>query len=413
MARTPVQESLRVVFYSHDSQGLGHFRRNRVLAHSLAQRLPVVTGQEVTGLLVNGVGGAHTASVPRGFDVVTLPAVTKTGTAYGAGRLDIGLSAVTALRSEIVRATLGAFAPDLVVVDRHALGVDGELAPALADLRATRPAARVVLGLRDVLDAPHAVAREWSRAPVSVVRELFDEIWVYGDPRVHDLRATGELPAALHDMVRFQGYLAHGRVEEPAGLDPDRPYVLTTAGGGSDGMALCLASARAQVPAGHGHVVVTGPQMSDADHRAVERAATPRTRVVRSVPDAAGLIRSAAASISMAGYNTTTETIATSVPALLVPREWPRTEQVIRAEGLAEQGAADVLRHTDLSPARIGEWLATHVGRRTDRAHLDLAGLSSVARAAAHLIEAAPHPEVRPLHPTRDRSPQEVLAHAG
>ena len=57
----------------------------------------------------------------------------------------------------------------------------------------------------------------------------------------------------------------------------------------------------------------------------------------------------------MAGYNTTTETIATSVPALLVPREWPRTEQVIRAEGLAEQGAADVLRHADLRPGGVAQ----------------------------------------------------------
>ena len=33
-------DELRVVLYSHDSQGLGHTRRNLALARSLAQHLP-------------------------------------------------------------------------------------------------------------------------------------------------------------------------------------------------------------------------------------------------------------------------------------------------------------------------------------------------------------------------------------
>ncbi|MDO5740596.1 MAG: glycosyltransferase [Ornithinimicrobium sp.] len=382
-----VQEPLRVVFYSHDSQGLGHFRRNRAIAHSLSQRLPHLTGRPVTGLLVNGVAGTSSASVPDGFDVVTLPAVTKSGRSYGPRKLDVGLDAVTALRGEIVRGILSSFAPDLVVIDRHALGVGGELAPALADLRATRPQASVVLGLREVLDSPEVARAEWLRTPPDLVRELFDEIWVYGDPRVHDLRTSGELPAPLHDLVRYLGYLAHGRAEDPDVLDLDRPYVLTTAGGGCDGTTLCLAATAARVPAGHRHLVVTGPQMSQADHRAVELAATAATRVLRSVPDAAGLIRRATATVSMAGYNTVAETMATAVPALLVPREWPRREQLIRAQGLAAVGAADVLRQGDLTPERIATWWTGRARERDriDRRHLDLAGLATVARAAARL----------------------------
>ncbi len=388
MTRT-LAESLRVVFYSHDSQGLGHYRRNRALAHAISAGLPGHGGHDVTGLLVNGVAGMATSSLPRGFDVVTLPAVAKRGRRYGPRRLGIGMGAVTGLRSEILRATIGAFAPDLVIVDRHALGVDGDLGPALADLRAHRPQARVVLGLREVLDSPELVAREWERTPPSVVRDLFDEIWVYGDPCVHDLRTTGELPPVLHDLVRYQGYLAHGRAEEPDGLDPERPFLLTTAGGGSDGRDLCLAAARARVPEGYRHVVLTGPQMAESDHHRVVRAAGPRTTVVRSVPDAAGLIRRATATISMAGYNTVTETMATDVPALLVPRQWPRREQLIRAEGLAGARAADLLRIAELSPARISRWWATAVTRRVDRSHLDLDGLSTVVTSTARLLAGA------------------------
>lgn len=382
-------EPLRVVFYSHDSQGLGHFRRNRALAHVLANRLPALTGRPVTGLLINGVAGVAGSSLPDGFDVVTLPAIGKSGGAYGPRHLDLGLDAVIGLRGEIARATMLSFRPHLVVIDRHALGMDGELEPALCDLRSEVPGARVVLGLRDVLDTPGAVVPEWQRVGTDVVRELYDEIWIYGDAGVHDLRRTGELPAELAGMARFLGYLAHGRAEEPNDLEPERPFLVTTAGGGSDGVRLCLAAAAAVVPAGHRHVVVTGPQMAEADHRAVERAARPGTVVVRSVADASGLIRRAAATVSMAGYNTVAETLATDVPALLVPREWPRREQLIRVQGLAAQGMVDLVREQDLTPERLSHWWAGARTRRVDRSRLRLGGLGAVARAAARLTRDA------------------------
>lgn len=380
---------LRVVFYSHDSQGLGHFRRNRALAYALCHRLPVLTGRAVTGLLINGVPEAGADSLPDGFDLVTLPAIGKGAQGYGPKRLDVGMQTVTSVRGDIVKATLTTFRPDLFIVDRHALGVNGELESGLRALRAEHPGAKVVLGLRDVLDSPQALTVEWTRVQPRLVRELYDEIWVYGDPRVHDLRRTGEVPVELHDMVRYQGFLSHGRAELPSGLDPEIPYLITTAGGGSDGVRLCMAAARATVPTGHRHVIITGPQMSDADHRAVEREAGPSTTVVRSIPDAAGPIRRAAASISMAGYNTVTETLATDVPALLVPREKPRREQLIRVESLAAHGAVDLLREGELSSAALTRWWAGAVRRRTRREDLRLGGLREIARSAARILRTA------------------------
>lgn len=385
----PDSTPLRVVFYSHDSQGLGHFRRNRALAHALHHRLPVLTGRQVTGLLINGVPEAGADSLPPGFDVVTLPAINKGAGGYGPKRLDVAMQTVTSVRRDIVKATLTTFRPDLLIVDRHALGVNGELEAGLRALREEHPGAKVVLGLRDVLDSPQVVAVEWARVQPGLVRELYDEIWVYGDPRVHDLRRTEEIPVALHDLVRYQGFLAHGRAELPSGLDPEVPYLITTAGGGSDGFRLCLAAVRATVPAGHRHVIITGPQMSDADHRAIELEAGPSTTVVRSIPDAAGPIRRAAASISMAGYNTVTETLATDVPALLVPRETPRREQLIRVQSLAAHGSVDLLRERDLTPEALTRWWAGAVRRRTQRGHLQLGGLREIARSATRLVRTA------------------------
>ena len=53
------------------------------------------------------------------------------------------------------------FDPDVVIVDKEPVGLRGELKPSLDILR--RRGARIVLGLRDVLDEPAAVLEEWSR----------------------------------------------------------------------------------------------------------------------------------------------------------------------------------------------------------------------------------------------------------
>ena len=45
-------ETYRVLLYSHDSQGLGHVRRNLAIAHNLARRLPGIINTDVAGLLV-------------------------------------------------------------------------------------------------------------------------------------------------------------------------------------------------------------------------------------------------------------------------------------------------------------------------------------------------------------------------
>jgi predicted glycosyltransferase len=392
----PADEATRVLLYSHDSQGLGHVRRNLALAHALAQQLPRLTGRPVTGLLLTGVSGpAH--DLPEGFDVVHLPGVSKGHGGYRPRRVSVPMADLLEVRGRMLAAVIGGFRPDLVVVDRHAYGVDGELREGLRRLRQERPGAKVVLGLREVLDAPEVAAREWARLghPLEL-RTVLDAVWVYGDPVVHDPRATGEIPVGLQDLVAFTGYLSAGRRWVPHEEPHPAPYLLTMVGGGSDGADLCRAAVQAPVPPGFRHVVVTGPQMPDAQRREIAATAGPQTQVVDSVPDGQASIRGASAIVAMAGYNTTCEIMNTSAPALLVPREVPRREQLIRATALAARGAVEVCRHTDLDPQALGRWFTGAVTRRQPRTGIDLQGLRTVAHLAAELlpVPAATHQEV-------------------
>jgi len=380
---------IRIALYSHDSVGLGHVRRNVALAHALNTALPELLGEEVTGLLVTGQSSATAFAAPDGWDWLALPGVTTGDQGYRSRHLDVELRTLTSLRGGVVQAGLAAFAPDMVIVDRHAFGVHGELEPALRAVRAANPAAVVVLGLRDVLDRRSATSAEWKAiGGAAAVRELYDAVWVYGDPTVHDPTATGEIPPGLHDLVAHTGFLANGRLGAGHSV-VEEPFVLTTVGGGSDGRAIAEAAVAAEVPAGYRHVVVTGPQMPAEHRRAIRAAAGPATTVVRSVPDALALLRRASAVVSMGGYNTVCEVMSTTAPSLVVPRAHRRQEQRLRAEALAARGAVEVLEQDDVTAESLGAWFAARVGTRVHRSGIDLDGLLAVGPLAARLVAAA------------------------
>ena len=118
----------------------------------------------------------------------------------------------------------------------------------------------------------------------------------------------------------------------------------------------------------------------------IAQIAGPRTRVVRTWPGLSRHVNEVAAVISMGGYNTVCEILSTSVPSLIVPRETPRLEQLIRARSLERCGAVDVLRSSDATPEALGQWAASAVSRTVSREHIDLAGLSAVPLLAHELL---------------------------
>ncbi len=382
------QDSTRIVLYSHDALGLGHLRRNLALAHRLAHDLPRLTGAGVTGLLVAGLAPPADFPLPPGFDWLILPGFTKAPSGYRPRRLRDTPQSLAALRSALVATALEDFAPDLVIVDRHLYGVRRELRAPLHRLREERPEARIVLGLREVLDAPDVAAAEWrALEDPGTLRALVDEVWVYGDQRIHDAVSSGEIPAALHDRAVFTGYLASGR----ALLDRERcesaqPFILTTAGGGSDGPRLLQAAAALVPPPGRRHLLVTGPQLDEAGLAAVRAAARPGTEIHRCLPGLSGRIDQASAVVAMGGYNTVCEVLASSTPALIVPREEPRREQLIRARALRRAGVVDVMRSAELGADALTRWAARAAGRRVSRARLRRDGLRVAAARAAALL---------------------------
>ncbi len=69
----------KVMFYCHDTYGLGHLRRTLTLAQGLRNRSPAMSQLIVTGSPV-----AQSFPYPEGADYIKLPSVVK----VGAGRYE-------------------------------------------------------------------------------------------------------------------------------------------------------------------------------------------------------------------------------------------------------------------------------------------------------------------------------------
>jgi predicted glycosyltransferase len=339
--------SPRFLLYSHDALGLGHVRRNLVIAAALVERSP---GASV--LLATSAEHADSLGVPERVDLMRLPAIRKVGNGrYAPRRLPISGSDLTALREVILAAAVESYRPSVLLVDRHPLGVGGELRMALNRLREL--GGRAVLGLRDVLDDPAAVGAEWTPARTGVVLRHYGRVLVYGCASVFDTLRRSALPAELAALSRYCGY-----VTMPASGDADaartirgfsaglrsRRLVLGTAGGGEDGRRVLEAFVDASDGAPWEAIAVTGPQLRGPEARALRRRAAAAGVAVRTfVPELAGWFGAVDALVCMGGYNTLVEALVRGTPTVCVPRTVPRSEQLIRARALAGRGLIDVI----------------------------------------------------------------------
>lgn len=373
--------------------GLGHMRRNLLVAQALASGLP-----EAAILLVAEAREASALPMPPGVDCLTLPALQKHSDGSCSPRhLNLALSETVALRGAIIAAALDAFDPDLLIVDHLPLGAHRELQRALDRLRAAGRT-RCVLGLRDILDSAETVRDEWQvRGYTDAIEDYFDAVWVYGDPAVFDATREYDLPPVVTGKLRFTGYFDTRARLRCAGREgdhlnalglPDGPLALCLVGGGVDGDCVARAFVQATLPPGAHGVVVTGPFMPAEARRELYgiAAGRPNLRMVDFVSEPAFLVSRADWIVTMGGYNSVCDVLAFGKRALVVPRQWPRCEQRIRAERLAALGLVDVLAPEEATVDSLERWFVRTLDAARPKRRVDMHALDRLPRLAADVL---------------------------
>ncbi len=400
----------RILFYSHDTFGLGHFRRSLTLASHLSRHV-----DDVAVLMLTGLDSAAAFEPAAGVDFVKLPGVWKSGREeYRSRHLKVSFERVRRIRRELVRGVVRAFDPHLLVVDNAPRGVGGELLSTLRYLRERRPDTRIALTMRDILDRPEHVVEHWQKVGMNEVLERFyDEVWIAGAREVFDLPTLYRFPEEIRRRTRWCGYVVRSssaadvdRLRRELQLD-ERPRVLVSCGGGGDGYALMDAWAQAAAGLardGVDSIVLLGPDMPLAERRELRSRLLPlgdRALVFDFSPDVPALLELSTVSVSMAGYNTVCEVVSAGKPALIVPRAAPRDEQWLRAKALGDLGIVSILHPESLNAAtlesQVRELLArAETGWRPLLPEgVDFAGASRIARRVRKHL-ALPAPETDP-----------------
>ena len=396
------QPQPRIAIFTHDTFGLGHVRRCSHIIRSVAAQAP-----HAAILLITGSPALHSLeTLPPNADYIKIPTIAKTGSkGHQPPHLPLPVQEITLLRREMIREAVIAFAPDVLLVDNFPLGSQSELLPTLKELR--RLPCRAILGLRDILDDPQKVQKEWTRQGMyEVLDRYYDRILVYGARDVFPVEEAYALPPRIAAKLHYCGYItaattpARSVEEVRKDLGGLGPFLLATGGGGGDAYPLLKTFLEAlplvpSMPA----LVVTGPLMSPSHHARLQALADRRPHVVvrELEQDLPSCLAAAEVVVSMCGYNIAAEITALRARAIVVPRTWrygehqsrshapqetEEWEQLLRARALSKRGYLEHIEPEALTPAHLAERIAGVLARpRTEpRDSVDLRGLEHVTQ---------------------------------
>jgi predicted glycosyltransferase len=259
-----------------------------------------------------------------------------------------------------------------------------ELDPLIAAARESR--AGVICSVRDIIvrrDDPDRIA-----ATVARVREDFDAVLVHGDPTLVPFDASFPAAPQIAERLIYTGYIAPPRAHPP--VVERASQVIVSAGGGAAGQTLfaaALAARRAGCLAHLSWLFVTGANFPDAAFVTLRHDAPAGVTIARFAPDLAALLGQCRVSVSQAGYNTVLEIVAARARAVLVPFAAEReTEQLLRAERLAELGAAELLGEDELSPRTLAAAIERAAASEPAPVAIDTGGAARSARIIGEIL---------------------------
>ncbi|WP_319582518.1 glycosyltransferase [uncultured Pseudodesulfovibrio sp.] len=346
-------KAYNILMYSHDTYGLGHIRRTMAIARNLV-------GPEVNILIVTGSPIVGRYTMPRGIDFVRIPGmIKKTNVVYVPHSIKVDPKIAISIRTKIISATAKSFKPDLLIVDKVPTGLKGEVLPTLKWMRKHLPCSRVVLGLRDILDDAESTRADWKRKKFpEVLRDLYSEIWVYGTKSMYDPITEYAFPEDIAEKTVFTGYIPRF-IPRARKAKRKHKQVMVTIGGGGDGYTVLdtyLKMLETNGTVDFKTLMITGPFLSP--ERLDELADRARALKVQIKPFVRNMEKRMAKSdlvVSMGGYNTMCEILSLKKPALIIPRDNPRQEQLIRAQVFKGEGLCDYIRWGDVSPETMRE----------------------------------------------------------
>ena len=348
---------MKIIQYCQHVLGVGHLFRSLEISRALSgHRVILVTG-----------GPPVEAKLPGHVREFRLPDLQMNQDFQGLFSTEKHLTVdqVKEERQKQLLALFEAEQPDLFLVELYPFGRKAfrfELDPVLKAIRETNPVScGVYCSVRDILVEKDDHGKHEARV-VKTLNRYFDRVLVHADPGLVQISETFGPFDEIKIPVDYTGYIAPGppaearyKIRQQLGLGDREKLIIASAGGGNVGSPLLKSVIRAfgRLKSDHCRLqVFTGPFLNRDDFRALKNEAPAGVVVNRFTPDYISYLAAADLSVSMGGYNTTMNILATRVPSLLWPFSQNR-EQRLRAGRLAERGLLTVIEDADLQPDRM------------------------------------------------------------
>ena len=349
---------MKVFVYCQHVLGIGHLFRSLEICKALsAHEVVLITG-----------GPRLAIDLPQHVRVFRLPELRMDTGFKGLLSPDQKLS-VPQIKDQRRQSLLAFFQkekPDVFLVELYPFGRKAfrfELDPILEAIAAEKlTTGKVICSVRDILVEKEDQQKHEGRA-VKTLNRYFDAVLIHSDPELIKLEETFYRYEDIKIPIVYTGFIAQRcpagarrKIRNHLGLDDRQKLIIASAGGGSVGKALLESVVRAfprLADDGSSMLqVYTGPYIAENDFEALKPLAGDRVSIGKFSNDFISYLAAADLSISMAGYNTSMNILATRVRALVLPFS-QNQEQTLRASRLAAIGALSMIEETELTPDRL------------------------------------------------------------
>ena len=366
----------RVMYYTHNSIGLGHAFRALAVITGMREHRP-----DIDFLVVSGT------SVPELFlknriEIVKLPSIKfhiDDNTYFLGPRYlrDASVDEVSDLRQRIIEDTFNGFRPDVLIVEHNMLGQRGEIIPLLlkkwrhipkTDTFGLVHISRGILRNPSLIEAPFNDRRQMSES--IYVGDLYDFIYVMEDREIIDVnKAYFGNRRSLEKKIQYMGKITFKTRNE---LAPRESILRMLDGSGYEIILASLGRKRSSLTIAELLVqafydlnlenryrifFVIDPYLDVAlRQQMIQNFSNGHVYFLDFLPNFVDIVNVSCLVIGRAGYNTLSEILLTDSKAILIPEDHGHGEQETRL-AKAQKANISVLQEENLDRETFQETL--------------------------------------------------------
>lgn len=385
---------MKIACYCQHVLGIGHFHRSLEICRKLAE----------THVVTMIVGGAPLPLEEENISFMQLPGMVMDTQFNNLAPYDKSkrLEDVKTARIEQLHRFFATFSPQVFLTELYPFGRKGfrfELDPLLAAIKkGTFGKCLTLCSLRDILVERHDQGKFEQRI-ITTLNSSYDGLLIHGDKSFMPLDISFSRVNDIAIPYKYTGYVTpqieqkrRSTIRHHLDIADNDRLIVASIGSGSVGSELLRRVVQAFNRINDDSFILrifTGPYAPGSLYEELGAKTNGRIVIKGFTSRFSHWLAAADLSISMAGYNTTMNTLAAGTPALFYPFR-QNQEQWLRISALAKQVPFVILDEANLAPDRLADLMTAAIDKKRFRSPVSLNGASTTAKLVEQWFAAKP-----------------------